>query len=89
VKLTGDVSLNLQENDITMLKEALRSGVTFYDSASKAGTDNEFLLWVKLKEDSKTVLPNFSGLIRLDKTGEGKIEIDLQSFNDVFKKNKD
>lgn len=46
-------------DDIEKLKEALRNGVTFYDSAAKAGVENELLFWVQLKEDSKLVLPSF------------------------------
>lgn len=88
VKLTGDENLQLQDSDITILKDALRSGVTYYDSAAKAGTDNEFLLWVKLNETSKTVLPNFSSLIKLEKDDKGKIVIDLTEFSKVFEKNK-
>jgi CRISPR-associated protein Csh2 len=88
IKLAGDENLQIQENDITILKDALRKGVTYYDSAAKAGTDNEFLLWVKLTETSKTVLPNFSTLVKLGKTEEGKVEIDLTDFNNVFEKNK-
>jgi CRISPR-associated protein Csh2 len=78
----------LNTNDITILKDALCKGVTYYDSAAKAGTDNEFLLWVKLTETSKTVLPNFSTLVKLGKTEEGKVEIDLTEFTKVFEKNK-
>ncbi|MBN1414323.1 MAG: type I CRISPR-associated protein Cas7 [Bacteroidales bacterium] len=79
---------SLSDDDIEKLKEALRKGVTYYDSASKAGTDNEFLLWVKLDENSKTVLPNFRNLVLLDKK-DGKIEIDLSGFTKVFNKNKE
>jgi CRISPR-associated protein Csh2 len=89
VKLADDESLNLQDADITILKDALQKGVTYYDSAAKAGSDNEFLLWVKLNESSKTVLPNFSTLVKLDKNSVGKIEIDLSDFTSVFEKNKD
>ena len=88
VKLTGDENLQLQDGDITILKDALRSGVTYYDSAAKAGTDNEFLLWVKLNENSKTVLPNFSGLVTMNKDDNGKVVIDLTEFCKVFEKNK-
>src|SRR5699024_9225618 len=40
----------LSNSDIEKLKEALRRGASFYDSAAKAGTENELLFWVKLKE---------------------------------------
>lgn len=55
----------LSKDDITKLKEAMRRGVTWYDSASKAGCENEMLVWVQLKENSRIVLPNFSTLIDL------------------------
>lgn len=87
VKLAEDESLNLNDENISRLKDALRNGVSYYDSASKAGTDNELLLWIKLKENSKTVLPNLTQLIRLDKTAEGKIQIDLSAVKNVANKN--
>ena len=68
--------------DITKLKEALRSGVTFYDSSAKAGTENELLLWVQLKADSKLVLPSFVELVTVnaDKT------IDLAKISAILSK---
>lgn len=55
----------LSVDDIIKLKEAMRRGVTWYDSASKAGCENEMLVWVQLNENSKIVLPNFTTLIEL------------------------
>ena len=55
----------LTEGDISILKEAMKKGVTWYDSASKAGCENELLVWIELKEKSKIVLPNLTGLIKL------------------------
>lgn len=46
-------------DDIDKLKEALRNGATFYDSAAKTGVENELLFWVQLKEGAKLVLPSF------------------------------
>lgn len=60
----------LQVNDIDKLKEALRCGVTFYDSSAKAGTENEALLWVQLKTDSKLVLPSFVELVEVNNDRE-------------------
>jgi CRISPR-associated protein Csh2 len=62
ISLSGEDADTLSDADITKLKEAMRRGVTWYDSASKAGSENEMLIWVELKEDSKVVLPNFSNL---------------------------
>lgn len=50
---------NVLNSDIEKLKEALSKGATLYDSAAKAGTENELLLWVQLKPGSSLVLPSF------------------------------
>ncbi|WP_442795944.1 type I CRISPR-associated protein Cas7 [Pelobium manganitolerans] len=67
----------LTEIDIAKLKEGLRKGATYYDSAAKAGTENELLLWVQLKPESKVVLPSFVSLIDVN---EDK-EIDLSKVS--------
>jgi CRISPR-associated protein Csh2 len=64
VKIVG--STGLSDADIEKLKEGLRRGATYYDSAAKAGTENELLLWVQLKEGSKAVLPSFIDLVTID-----------------------
>lgn len=87
VSLAGEGATNLESTDINKLKEALRKSVTYYDSAAKAGTDNEFLLWVKLNDNSKLVLPNFSGLVKLEKDEKGMIQIDLAQVAKVIKEN--
>lgn len=69
-------------DDIEKLKEGLRKGVTYYDSAAKAGTENELLLWVQLKENSKLVLPSFVELV----TVNDNKTIDLQKVTDVLAK---
>ncbi|MDD3160811.1 MAG: type I CRISPR-associated protein Cas7 [Bacteroidales bacterium] len=65
VENAGDNAQMLSDEDISKLKEAMRRGATWYDSASKAGCENEMLVWVQLNENSKLVLPNFSTLIDL------------------------
>jgi CRISPR-associated protein Csh2 len=80
----------LTEEDINKLKEAMRKGATYYDSASKAGTENELLIWVQLKENSKLVLPNFSQLIRMkDEKMDGKVVLDLSELSAKLKRYKD
>lgn len=69
--LAGDDAQVLSLEDIGKAKEAMRRGVTFYDSASKAGCENEMLVWLQLKEGSKVVLPNFMGLVTLDSEKDG------------------
>lgn len=70
----------LNNEDIIKLKESLKAGATFYDSSAKAGTENELLLWVQLKEGSKLVLPSFVELISVDGNGE----IDLAKVSAIL-----
>lgn len=70
----------LGSDDIAILKEAMRRGATYYDSSSKAGTENELLLWVQLKEGSKAVLPSFVELVDVN----DKRVIDLQKIKDLL-----
>jgi Uncharacterized protein predicted to be involved in DNA repair len=86
VKNAGQGAQSLSADDITKLKTALRSGVTYYDSAAKAGTDNEVLIWVLLNENSKRVLPNFSQLVKMDKNN-GKVTYDLKDLKAVLTDN--
>jgi CRISPR-associated protein Csh2 len=65
----------------------MRRGATYYDSASKAGTENEFVIWVQLNEKSKLVLPNFSQLIVMkEEKDNGKVVLDLSSLNTILTK---
>lgn len=75
-------SEGLTEEDINKLKEGLSKGVSYYDSASKAGTDNELLLWVQLKKGSKSVLPSFVEMVDVNE----KREIDLKKIKELLKK---
>lgn len=73
-------SEGLTEEDILKLKEGLRRGATYYDSAAKAGTENELLLWVQLKGESKIVLPSFVNLIEVNE----QKEIDLSKVSSLL-----
>lgn len=78
----------LTATDIEKLKDGLCKGVTYYDSTSKAGTENELMLWVQLKETSKKVLPNFNALITkeaIDKAN-GKVVFDFSSVKTLLEK---
>ncbi|HET55387.1 MAG TPA: CRISPR-associated protein, partial [Ignavibacteria bacterium] len=65
VKLAGEGANTLTAGDVEKLKEAMSRGVTWYDSASKAGSENEALIWITLKENSKLVLPNLTQLVEM------------------------
>jgi len=83
----SDAGLSI--DDISILKEAMRRGATWYDSAAKAGTENEILIWVQLKSKSQLVLPNFTNLISLEKDKqEGKPVFDLVKLTSELKKHK-
>lgn len=84
--LVGEDAKKLSEGDILKLKESMRRGVTWYDSASKAGSENEMLIWVQLNESSKIVLPNFISLIKMnDKNFDGKCIYDFSDLSAVLK----
>lgn len=73
----------LTEDDINKLKEGLRKGATYYDSAAKSGTENELLLWVQLNGGSKLVLPSFVELVDVNEDRE----IDLKKITDLLAEN--
>jgi CRISPR-associated protein Csh2 len=63
----------------------MRQGATFYDSASKAGTDNEILFWVQLKKESKLILPAFTDLVKaLPEKQEGKTVFDFEKVSQLL-----
>lgn len=70
----------LTDDDIAKLKEGLRKGATYYDSAAKSGTENELLLWVQLKTESKLVIPSLVELVDITK----EKEIDLQKVKNLL-----
>jgi len=72
----------LNDEDIQKLKSGLSRGVTFYDSSAKAGTENELLLWVQLKPDSKLVLPSFVELVTV--SDDAKRAIDLSKIKEIL-----
>jgi len=87
-KLAGADAKQLSEDDIVKLKEALQKGVTYYDSAAKAGCENELLVWVTLKPESKLVLPNFTQLMTLEKEKKnGKVQLDMSELKKVIEAN--
>ena len=88
VTLAGKDSKELTGDDIAKLKEALQKGVTYYDSAAKAGCENELLIWVTLNGNSKLVLPNFTQLMKMSKEKtEGKVQLDLDELKAVIDRN--
>lgn len=85
----GEGTQTLTNDDIDLLKEGLRKGATYYDSAAKAGTENEMLFWLKLNESSNIVLPNFTNLVKVTATDDGKRQFDLSELNELISKYSD
>ena len=90
VKHGQEGTQTLTQNDIDLLKEGLRKGATYYDSAAKAGTENEILFYVELNENSKLVLPNFTEMVKMTESKEdGKRYFDLAVIKTELNKYKD
>jgi len=88
-EIAGEEAPTLSIEDINKLKEAMHRGATYYDSAAKAGTENELLIWVQLKDSSKLVLPNFTQLIRIEnKKRDGKVVLNLNDLKTELEKHK-
>lgn len=89
LELAGNEAKTLTADDIAKLKEALQKGVTYYDSAAKAGCENELLVWVILKPESKLVMPNFTQLMKMSKEKvDDKVQLDLAELKKVVDANK-
>ncbi len=86
--LAGEGATTISKDDIAKLKDAMCKGVTYYDSAAKAGTDNELTIWIQLKADSKVVLPNINSLITKDSVSkeDGKIVYNLSAVSSLVEK---
>lgn len=82
----GEGLIGLNMNDVEKLKEGLRLGVSYFDSSSKAGSDNELLLWVQLNEGSKKVLPSLTEMVKVSRNKENKVEVDLTELSNLVKK---
>jgi CRISPR-associated protein Csh2 len=85
VELVEGEAKGVSMDDIAKLKTAMCQGATFYDSAAKAGTDNEILFWVQLKEHSKLILPAFTDLVKaLPEKEKGKTIFDFAQVKQLL-----
>lgn len=84
-ELVGEEAQAISTKDIDNLKAAMCQGATLYDSASKAGTDNEILFWVQLKSQSKLILPSFTDLVKaLPEKKEDKTIFDFEKVSQLL-----
>jgi CRISPR-associated protein Csh2 len=67
----------LSTEDISLLKQAMAVGTTYYDSTTKKDCENELLFWMELKEGSEKILRNFTELINVSSQEDGRTQIDF------------
>lgn len=83
-KIDDKSEVLLSEDDIRIFKEAISKCVTYFDSSSKAGTENELLLWIELPENDKRIIPNLTEYININRNGD-KVVIDLRKVDELLK----
>jgi len=72
-------------DDISKFKEAINRGVSYLDSASKIGVENEFSIFVTLNENEKIQLPSFTTLIKVEEQEESfKRKLDLSEIENLL-----
>jgi len=75
----------LTTNDIEQFKEAINRGVSYLDSASKIGVENEFSIFVTLKKDAKIQLPSFTTLIKVKAQPDSfKRKLDISKIQELL-----
>ena len=74
----------LTNADITKFKETINKSVTYLDSASKAGVENEFSIFITLTKESKIQLPSLTFLIRVEKQNGFKRKLDLSKVKELL-----
>jgi len=80
----------LTTEDINSLKEAINKGVSYLDSASKIGVENEFSIFITLNENEKIQLPSFTTLIKVkDQEESFKRKLDLSEVKNLLEDVKD
>jgi len=80
----------LTTDDITQFKEAINRGVSYLDSASKIGVENELSIFVTLEKNKKIQLPSFTTLIQVKEQEESfKRKLDLSEVKTLLADLKD
>jgi len=75
----------LTEEDIGLFKDAINRGVSYLDSASKIGVENEFSIFITLNKDEKIQLPSFTTLIKVVEQEESfKRKLDLSEVKNIL-----
>ncbi|ACJ76381.1 conserved hypothetical protein [Thermosipho africanus TCF52B] len=77
--------MEISDDEIKKLKDALKKFATNLNTTSKIGTENALLLFVTLKEGSNLVLPTMKNLVNVS---EDEI-LDLSKISELLNKYKD
>ena len=78
----------LTTDDIVQFKEAINRGVSYLDSASKIGVENEFSIFVTLNENERIQLPSFTTLIKVETQEDSfKRKLDLSKVKTLLDEN--
>ncbi|MBB6063335.1 CRISPR-associated protein Csh2 [Thermosipho japonicus] len=77
--------MEISDNEIEKLKDALKKFATNLNTTSKIGTENALLLFVTLKEGSKLVLPTMKNLVDIS---ESEV-LDLSKISELLNKYRD
>ena len=80
----------LTTDDIAQFKEAINRGVSYLDSASKIGVENEFSIFITLNDNEKIQLPSFTTLIKIEEQERSfKRKLDLSEVKTLLGEVKD
>lgn len=71
------------EEDYAKLKEAMNKGVTALSSCTKVGCENEYSIYVKIKENEVVYLPNLARYVQYTKTDKVRGTLTL-GFGDML-----
>lgn len=70
-------------------KQGCLIAATGFNTNSKSGSENEFAIFIEVKEEENLYLPNLDFYISFIKNEEGKDTIDITKLNEVLKKVED
>ncbi len=75
----------LTTDDITAFTDAINRGVSYLDSASKIGVENEFSIFVTLNDNEKIQLPSFTTLVKVtEQENSFKRKLDLSEVKNLL-----
>ena len=77
-------NLSITDNDVQVLKKALKNAVSSLNTTTKIGCENAMLLFITLSENSEHFLPTMKNLVEITKLESGKAQIDLSKVQKLI-----